>query len=717
MSGIGLPVSVSDGLSSPFSDMTRHVVELTNAYSKFTETVSKPVSYNVTDSIGQANNKQIALNSSVSEGAGLMGNLVNKAKMLVGAYLGIQVVKQMIDISDTYTSMQARINMINDGLQSNYQLNLMIYDSANRTRGVYTDMAQTVTKLGLLAKDAFNSNAELIKFTELMQMSFKVGGAGLQEQQAAMYQLTQAMASGRLQGDEFRSILENAPMLAQAIKKELNGIDMKKASSEGLITADVIKRAMFNAAGDIEDRFNKMPTTFGEIWNKIKNNFVIGMAPMFEALNRLANNPYIINFVNNSITAFALLGQVGATMFDAINGAITFVGDNMQWLGPIILGLVAIYAVLNAELLISAARWIADAVAKAAATIADWALTAATIALIIAQDGLNAALLACPLTWIVIAIIAVIAAYFALIGVYNHVTGAHVSGVGLICGAFGFLGALVFNIMKNIANHVGIVAEFVANVFNHPIYSVQRLFVNLAKNALGVAKSITSSFDIVATNIANAMVDGANMAINAINWIIDALNMIPGVNIGKIGTIGHTTSITHTISNLEAGLDKWLEESKPKDYKVLAPNLKYTNPMDWANKGYDMGANFSKKVKDKVGGLFDKDKFKPDKDKDKQYGLGDFKQSGLSPGGNKAQKGTAKNTKKTAENTEKFLDDIRYMRELAERQAINRFTTAEINIENTINNPQAEDLDGFVDKLNDELTSQLERQVDGYYAV
>lgn len=271
--------------------------------------------------------------------------------------------------------------------------------------------------------------------------------------------------------------------------------------------------------------------------------------------------------------------------------------------------------------------------------------------------------------------------------------------------------------MKNIANHVGIVAEFVANVFNHPIYSVQRLFVNLAKNALGVAKSITSSFDSVATNIANAMVDGANMAINAINWIIDALNMIPGVNIGKIGTIGHTTSITHTISNLEAGLDKWLEESKPKDYKVLAPNLKYTNPMDWANKGYDMGANFSKKVKDKVGGLFDKDKFKPDK----QKGLSDFMNgstpSGLSPGGNKAQRATAGNTKKTAENTEKFLDDIRYMRELAERQAINRFTTAEINIENTINNPQTEDLDGFVDKLNDELTSQLERQVDGYYAV
>ena len=189
--------------------------------------------------------------------------------------------------------------------------------------------------------------------------------------------------------------------------------------------------------------------------------------------------------------------------------------------------------------------------------------------------------------------------------------------------------------------------------------------------------------------------------------------MIPGVNIGKIGTIGHTTSITHTISNLETGLDKWLDESKPKDYKVLAPNLKYSDPTDWANKGYDIGANFSKMVKNKVGGLFDKDKFKPDK----QYGLSDFKQSGISPDGNKAQKGIAKNTKKTAENTEKFLDDIRYMRELAERQAINRITTAEINIENTINNPQTQDLDGFVDALNDTLTGQLERQVDGYYKV
>src|SRR3712207_61356 len=150
--------------------------------------------------------KQRQFNQSVSEGTGLMGNIVSKAKMLAGAYLGIQAAKQVIDLSDTYAGIQARVDMINDGLQSNHQLNMMIYSSANKTRGSYLDMAQTVTKLGILAKDAFNSNAEMVKFTELMQKSFKVGGARLQEQKAAMYQLSQAMASGRLQGDEFRSI-------------------------------------------------------------------------------------------------------------------------------------------------------------------------------------------------------------------------------------------------------------------------------------------------------------------------------------------------------------------------------------------------------------------------------------------------------------------------------------------------------------------------------
>ncbi|MDB8851643.1 MAG: tape measure protein [Peptostreptococcus sp.] len=719
MSGIGLPVSVSDGLSSPFADMTKHVVELTNAYGKFQETVSRPVSYNVNDSIGQATMKQRQFNQSVSEGTGLMGNLVSKAKMLVGAYLGLQAAKQAIDLSDTYSGIQARVGMINDGLQSNHQLNLMIFDAANKTRGSYLDMAQTVTKLGILAKDAFNSNAEMIKFTELMQKSFKVGGAGLQEQKAAMYQLSQAMASGRLQGDEFRSILENAPMLAQAIKRELNGIDLKKASADGLITADVIKRAMFNSARDIEDRFGKMPMTIGEAWNVIKNNFVAGMAPMLEALNRLANNPYIRSFVDNSIIAFGLLGQVAGGIFDGINAGITLIGNNWQWLGPIVYAIVGAVALYGAALA-AVAVWhgiVGAAEAVHAGVMILW--TVATGQMTFAQWGFNSALLACPITWIIAGVIAVIGIYYALIGAFNHVTGQHVSGIGLICGLFGFMGAMVFNVAKNIINHIGIAAEFVANVFNHPTYSVMRLFVNLGKNALGVCKSMTKSFDSVATNIANAMISGANMAISAINWIIDALNKIPGVDIGKVGKMGYTSSITHSISNLESGLDKWLEASKPKDYKVIAPHLKYTDPMDWANKGYEMGANFSKSLKDKASGLIGKDKYKPEKQPDLSEALKN-QGSGISPGGgagNKAQRATAGNTKKTAENTEKFIDDIRYLREMAERQAINRFTTAEIKIENTIHNPQTQDLDGFVDALDNELTSQLERQVDGYYAV
>ncbi len=173
MSGIGLPVSVSDGLSAPFAEMTRHVSELTTAYGKFQETVSTPVAYNVNNSISQATVSQQKLNSEVSKGNRLMNSLGSMAKRLAAAYVGFQAMSKLVDLSDTYVSTQSRIDMINDGLQTNNQLNNMIFESANRTRGVYSDMAQTVTKLGLLAKDAFNSNAELIKFTELMQKSLK----------------------------------------------------------------------------------------------------------------------------------------------------------------------------------------------------------------------------------------------------------------------------------------------------------------------------------------------------------------------------------------------------------------------------------------------------------------------------------------------------------------------------------------------------------------
>lgn len=162
------------------------------------------------------------------------------------------------------------------------QLQDMIFQSAQRSRGNFLDQSQTVSKLGILAPNAFKGSEEIVNFSELMSKSFKIGGASQQEQSAGMYQLTQAMASGRLQGDEFRSIMENAPMLAQAISKYM-GVSvgtLREMSSEGKITADVIKNAMFYAAADINEKFNAIPKTFGDAVTNMKNNFIKEFLPI-----------------------------------------------------------------------------------------------------------------------------------------------------------------------------------------------------------------------------------------------------------------------------------------------------------------------------------------------------------------------------------------------------------------------------------------------------
>ncbi|WAW15458.1 tape measure protein [Peptostreptococcus equinus] len=218
MAGISMPVSVSDGLSSPFQSMTAQVSKLVMEYEKLHQTMSKPLSPSIPSipkptGAGIGDNGPISgppdpypkmiptqqqFNAGLVEGQSLMGRMANQAKLLVGAYAGFQGAKAFIGMADTYMQTQSRIGMINDGLQTTEQLNNMIFNSANRVRGSYLDIAQNVTKLGIMAKDSFSSNAEIVKFTELMSKQFKVGGAGLQEQQAAMYQLSQAMASGRL---------------------------------------------------------------------------------------------------------------------------------------------------------------------------------------------------------------------------------------------------------------------------------------------------------------------------------------------------------------------------------------------------------------------------------------------------------------------------------------------------------------------------------------
>ncbi len=712
MAGIDIPVSLSDGLSSPFDDITNSVTQAFNELEKLKKLMESDFS-NGFDGIGnqtQRNTKyQNDHNNAIREGTIAADGLLGKVKSIAGTYLTLMGLKKTIGLGDTMQTNATRVDMINDGLQTNLQLNQQIFDVAQRTRSSYIDTINTVTKLGILAKDAFSSNKELLAFTETMNKAFKVGGASMQEQKAAMYQLTQAMASGRLQGDEFRSIRENAPLLAQAIQKELDGIDMKKASAEGMITNDIIKRAAFNMADEIDARFDKFPRRFSDIAIRMANNFMLGMSPLWEAFSRLWNNKYVTSFVDNSIVAFHILGQVAGAVIDSINSGITFVGDNMDILRPIILGVVGAFTLYNAALMTCAIRKGILSVAAAAYIVVLDILDLATKKITLSQSVFNGTLLACPITWIILAIIAVISLLFVAIAVINKVTGAHISAVGVIIGFLFALWTFTINMLKSIINFTLLIVEGAVNLFQLGVSAIINQFLKLLKNVLSIARGITSCFDSVATNIANAMVDGINVAIRAVNKLISALKKIPGFKkLGKVGEVPRMPSITHTIDTRIAKIDGLMASNKANAGRWKAPQLEYGSVLDSYRKGYKIGQG----IGDTIKGFFD---FNKGKKREEKYDPSQFLGQGSPAGNSKALKDTAGNTKKIAENTDNSKLDVRYLREMAERQAINRFTTAEIKIQNNISQIKTEDLDGFVDHLNIELQERLENQVEGYY--
>lgn len=272
----------------------------------------------VKECIEQAGTAQKQYNDTVVQGANnvtvLGDRLASSVKRYVTIAAGAYSGKQLIDASDTWTNNSARLGLITNSLQEQNVLQQKLYQSAKDTRGVYNDMVDVTAKLGLLAGDSFGSNAELVKFTELMQKSFKLSGASTTERQSAMYQLTQAMASGKLQGDEFRSIMENAPMLANSIA-EYTGVskgELKELSSDGAITADIIKNALFMAADDIESKFSTMPLTFGEAWNNIASDATMAFAPVYEQMNN------------------ALNGSIGQGVLDSLSEDIEFVSFQAQ---------------------------------------------------------------------------------------------------------------------------------------------------------------------------------------------------------------------------------------------------------------------------------------------------------------------------------------------------------------------------------------------------
>jgi len=191
--------------------------------------------------------------------------------------------------SDENSLRNSRLGMVTNDVVG---LKQKTFAASQQSGADYGQQLDSIAKLKMLTKGLFN-DAEAVKFTSTLDKAFKVSGTSAGEASAAMYQLNQAMTSGKLQGDEFRSVMENAPILAQKIAESM-GVSMaqlKKLGSEGKITSDVIKKAVLGSADDIEAKYNQMPLTFGKVWQQAQNAGQQAMDGLLTKVNQLLNTP------------------------------------------------------------------------------------------------------------------------------------------------------------------------------------------------------------------------------------------------------------------------------------------------------------------------------------------------------------------------------------------------------------------------------------------
>lgn len=669
-------------------------VEAANqAYLRLSQTVGNTERY-IRDNVDE----QGRFNREIEEGTNEANSLMQTIKGAVAAYATIQTLSTALNLSDQLTSTTARLNLMNDGLQTTQDLQNMIYLSAERARGSYQATADAVSKLGLMAGDAFGSSEEIIAFMEQVNKQFTIAGTEAAGIDAAMLQLTQAMGSGVLRGEEYNSILEQAPNIIQAIADymEVPKGQLKDMAAEGLITADIVKAAMFAAADDTNAKFESMPKTFSQIWTSFQNTALMAFQPVLQRMNEIANSEAFQQFVNNAIEGLSMVAGVALEIFDLLVGVAGAVADNWSWLSPIIYGVAAALAVyygwqlaVNAINAITKGIKIALCIASYAHAAATGAEASATAAATAAQYGLNTAMYACPIVWIIVLIIALIALFYAAVAAVNKFAGTSVSATGIICGAFmvalAFIGNifvalwnLVVDVFVLIYNLVATVANFIGNVFTDPIGAVCRLFFDLADTVLGILQALASAIDAIF---------GSNLAGSVQGW--------------------------------RDSLGGWVDDTFGKGDEIMAKMNADDMKLGRFEYGaaWDAGYSFGEGIDESIANFDPSSLFDTNVPGADDYAnLSDYG-SGIGGIGSGVDD-IAGNTGKIADGMEITEEDLKYLRDIAEQEAVNRFTTAEIHIDqsgmqNTINKDT--DIDGVISMMTDAANEAVDRIAEGVH--
>lgn len=664
------------------------------AYNQLSSTVASTERYIRDNADAQGN-----LNQQIQAGVNTSNELVDTVKRLALAYLSMQSVQKVLDVSDELAMTTARLNTMNQAFNEingtateTDTIVKQIYASAQNARGSFGDMAAVVAKFGNNARDAFASQDEVIAFANLIQKQMTIAGASTQEASNAMLQLSQALGSGVLRGDELNSIFEQAPNLIQSIADYLDVPigKIREMAQDGQLTADTVKAAIFSSAEDINAKFEAMPMTWGQVWTSFQNSALMAFQPVLDKVNELANNDQFQGFVENAIGLLAQLAVYVLDFFNTLASIGAFISDNWSIIAPIVYGVIAaliayaaisgIVAAVNGVMALSASVHAAAEAMQAGATFTATA----------AQYGLNAALMACPLTWIILLIIAVIAAIFAVCNAIAKMTGVANSGFGVITGGinvviqfFKNLGLSVANIALGIGNAIAALASNMMTAFHNAICNVQSWFYNLLSTALTVIEGICA-----------------------------ALNKLPFVEFDYSGI--SSAADDYASKAAEAAGNK-------EDYKSIGDAFNEgmstfdTFQDGWAADAFNAGASWGDGVADKVSGMFSMDNIDLTGGVDTSMLSNDFANNVAQTAANTAD--TADSAGRIADSVDISKENLKYLRDIAETEAINRFTTAEIEVTMNNNNTVSSDMDidGMVDHLSAGVLEAMEQAAEGVH--
>lgn len=629
-----------------------------------------------------------------------ISDLKNKINGMLAVLGGAKLVNGIVQQADAYSQTTARLNMMNDGLQSTEELQRKIFASAQDARGVYTETAASISQMGILAKDAFSSNDELIAFMNQVNKQFAIAGTSAEGQSAAMLQLTQAMGSGVLRGEELNSIFEQAPTIIQTIAKQL-GVstgEIRNMAAEGQITADVVKTSLLAAADETNAQFAKMPMTFSQVWTSFKNQAGQSMQAVYSKLGALFNSEEFTNAINIAAQGVAVIANIAVTAMDKLAAVANFVKENWSTIAPIVAGVAAAFIIY-----------------QVATTVATVATTLFGVALQIASSPLL----------LILTIIALIPAAVALIvAAFNHFSGSSMSAIGVVVGLLYGLKAVVSNVGTFIYNIFWKVADFIGNCFNNPVEAAIAILGTLASGALKIVSGVGSAIDGLVNLITGGIEAIINGAINGINGLLEKARSIPVVGAAVPDTQLSTVSLPRTnIGGAISGMADTIYTNTTADfknsYKTSHTSKDYTSVADAYNTGYDKGSNFN--LSNLTSGLTSGASnnatdmsWQNAANNVDTSNLGNTSNAGANDSKSKAVDNIDKNTT-AIKNSTSGSEEIKWLKIIAERLANNKASPSKIDIKIDGKTVKESSESALTTKLTDALEQYLATHTDGAF--